>query len=85
MTVVLHPIPFYMLALNDMGYNQEIDIDYIARISQEVPCVSNTKPVGEYYLPDLEEQVGCLHYECHSRGSGWITNHYIRENHSRDL
>lgn len=49
----------HMLALShDMGYNQEIDIDYIARISREVPCVSNTKPVGEYYLPELERAGG---------------------------
>lgn len=49
----------HMLALShDMGYNDKIDIDYVAGISRMVPCVSNTKPVGEYYLTELEKAGG---------------------------
>lgn len=49
----------HMLALShDMGYEDTVDIDCIARISREVPCILNVKPVGDYYLTDLERLGG---------------------------
>jgi len=49
----------HMLALShDMGYNDKLDIDYIADVSRKIPCVLNTKPVGEYYLTELERAGG---------------------------
>lgn len=49
----------HMLALShDIGYNDTLNIDYIADVSRKVPCVLNTKPVGEYYLTELDKAGG---------------------------
>lgn len=49
----------HMLALShDMGYSDELDIDYIAGVSRRIPCILDTKPVGEYYLTELERAGG---------------------------
>lgn len=49
----------HMLALShEMGYEDQINIDYIARISKEIPCILDTKPVGTRYLTALEAAGG---------------------------
>jgi dihydroxy-acid dehydratase len=49
----------HMLALShDMGYNDTVDIDFIAEISRKIPCILDTKPVGNYYLTELERAGG---------------------------
>ena len=49
----------HMLALShELGYEDEINIDYIAGRSREIPCLVNVKPVGTHYLPDLERAGG---------------------------
>lgn len=49
----------HMLALShDMEYHNELNIDFIADISRKIPCVLNTKPVGDYYLTELERSGG---------------------------
>jgi len=49
----------HMLALShDLGYQDEINIHYISQVSRQVPCVSDTKPVGGYYLTYLSEAGG---------------------------
>ncbi len=49
----------HMLALShEMGYQDEINIDYIAKRSREIPCLVDVKPAGSHYLTDLERAGG---------------------------
>ena len=49
----------HRLALSyEMGYEDVINIDYIAQASHEIPCILNVKPVGNYYLTDFERLGG---------------------------
>lgn len=49
----------HMLALSfEMGYENVINLDYISQRSKEIPCIVNTKPVGEMYLTELEKVGG---------------------------
>ena len=49
----------HMLALAyDMGFEAEINLETIAAISKQTPCVVDTKPVGSYYLTYLEQAGG---------------------------
>lgn len=49
----------HILALShDMGYQDKVDIDYIAGVSRKIPCILDTKPVGNYYLTELERAGG---------------------------
>ena len=49
----------HMLALShELGYEDEINIDYIARRSREIPCLVDVKPAGSHYLTDLERAGG---------------------------
>ncbi len=49
----------HMLALShELGYEDEINIDYIAKRSREIPCLVDVKPAGSHYLTDLERAGG---------------------------
>ncbi len=49
----------HMLALShELGYEDEINIDFIAKRSREIPCLVDVKPAGSHYLTDLEKAGG---------------------------
>lgn len=65
----------HMLALShELGYEETINIDFIADVSKKIPCIVDTKPVGTRYLTELEAAGGVpavlsrltdyLHGEC---------------------
>ncbi|MCL1928689.1 MAG: dihydroxy-acid dehydratase [Treponema sp.] len=49
----------HMLALShEMGYEKTINLDTIAEISGRIPCIVDVKPVGKYFLTDLQNAGG---------------------------
>ena len=75
----------HMMALSyEMGYEDTVNMDFIAQMSQKIPCLVDVKPVGSHYLTGLEEVGGVpallgrlaehLHGECIS-----VSGQTIRE------
>ena len=49
----------HMLALSyEMGYEKTINLDTIAELSGQTPCIVDVKPVGQYFLTDLQNAGG---------------------------
>lgn len=42
----------------EMGYEDTVNMDFIAQMSQKIPCLVDVKPVGSHYLTALEEVGG---------------------------
>jgi dihydroxy-acid dehydratase len=49
----------HILALaRELGLEKEINIEKVDHFSRTTPCISDVRPVGKYFLPDLHEDGG---------------------------
>jgi len=49
----------HILALaRELGLEKEMNIKKVDRFSRTTPCISDVRPVGKYFLPDLHEDGG---------------------------
>ncbi|MBU1207034.1 MAG: dihydroxy-acid dehydratase [Proteobacteria bacterium] len=49
----------HILALaRELGLAREMNIEKVDRFSRTTPCISDVRPVGKYFLPDLHEDGG---------------------------
>ena len=49
----------HILALaRELGLENEMNIERVDEVSRTTPCISDVRPVGKYFLPDLHEDGG---------------------------
>ncbi len=49
----------HILALaRELGLERKMNIQKVDQLSRTTPCISNVRPVGKYFLPDLHEDGG---------------------------
>lgn len=49
----------HILALaRELGLGKEMNIEKVDQFSRNTPCISDVRPVGKYFLPDLHEDGG---------------------------